>query len=200
MLWRAQSALLVADVHLGKAASFRAAGLALPSGHSRDDLARLSELIACHAVEHLVVLGDLVHNRASYTDALNDAVIAFNRAHPLLKKTLIEGNHDNSAGQCPSRWEFSIHKKDLSINRLVFSHDPLIEAREGEVVIGGHLHPTARLRSLRESVTLPCFWQQARRLILPSFGSLTGGYPVRPAPGDVTYLVTPQQIFRNAHW
>ena len=44
--WPAGDALFVADVHLGKAASFRASGVPLPRGSTQADLTRLSSLLA----------------------------------------------------------------------------------------------------------------------------------------------------------
>ena len=44
--WPAGQALFIADLQLGKAASYRALGQPVPGGTTRDKLARLSELIA----------------------------------------------------------------------------------------------------------------------------------------------------------
>jgi uncharacterized protein len=199
VLWPREKTLFVADVHLGKAASFRAAGLAVPSGHSRDDVARLSALIEAHNIAHLVVLGDLVHNKASYTGALNETMHAFLAAHSGLKKTLVMGNHDSTAGLCPDSWGFSVVNDDLPINPFLCKHAPIIRAIDSEAdgySLAGHLHPASWLRTAREAVNLPCFWLQPKQLVLPSFGSLTGRYTVAPAAEDVTFVVTAQQIFR----
>ena len=44
LYWPARRRLLVADLHLGKADTFRAAGIALPSGGTALDLGRLATL------------------------------------------------------------------------------------------------------------------------------------------------------------
>ena len=44
LYWPDERTLFVADVHLGKAASFRAAGVPMPTGHSGRDLGRISAL------------------------------------------------------------------------------------------------------------------------------------------------------------
>lgn len=198
VVWPRENTLFVADVHLGKAASFRAAGVAVPSGHSRDDLARLSRLIEAHGIERLVVLGDLVHNRASYTPALDSAIAEFNARHRSLDRVLVLGNHDAKAGAPSAAWQFRCVDEDLRLTPLLAAHEPHESSAQPDSLprICGHIHPAVSLRTTREVVTLPCFWQQPRQLILPSFGSLTGRYVVDPAPQDVTFVVTHQQIFR----
>jgi uncharacterized protein len=203
VLWAREKTLFVADVHLGKAASFRTAGVPVPSGHSKDDLARLSALVDRHAIAHLVILGDLVHNRASYTPALDHAMRAFAAKHSALKKTLVVGNHDESAGEPPISWGIECINDDFSIMPFTASHAPNNWANsdsaetETSFRLAGHLHPATWLRTSREALNLPCFWQSKTQLVLPSFGSLTGRYTVEPAAGDVTFVVTAQQIFRN---
>jgi uncharacterized protein len=200
VVWSRENTLFVADVHLGKAASFRAAGVPVPTGHSRDDVARLSALIEAHRIAHFVVLGDLVHNQASYTAQLDDTMRAFTAKHPSLKKTLVIGNHDSSAGNCPIDWGFELIDDDLQLSPFTCSHAPSNRAKADDAEIftlAGHLHPATWLRTGREAVNLPCFWQQPKQLVLPSFGGLTGRYTVDPAADDVTFVVTAQQIFRT---
>ncbi|TAG70966.1 MAG: hypothetical protein EAZ24_13415 [Burkholderiales bacterium] len=88
---------------------------------------------------------------------------------------------------------------DLPLASLIAAHEPLAPGeRPGQsgARLCGHIHPPFSLRTPREYVNLPCFWQSQIQLVMPSFGSLTGRYTVTPAVGDVTYVVTRQQIFR----
>ena len=64
----ASATLLVADLHLGKAATFRKAGIPVPEGSAQRDLARLADLVVRHAVRRLLVLGDLFHARSGCTE------------------------------------------------------------------------------------------------------------------------------------
>lgn len=41
LYWPARQRLLIADLHLGKGTTFRSAGIAVPSGGTAHDLARL---------------------------------------------------------------------------------------------------------------------------------------------------------------
>jgi uncharacterized protein len=210
VVWAREKTLFIADVHLGKAASFRAAGLALPSGHSQDDIAQIEQLVLAHEVAHLVVLGDLVHNRASYTSSLDAAMCAFVARNPALKKTLVIGNHDESAGHPPISWGFCCIEDYLRLTPFNCLHAPIHGAIDDGAIkssatseacpsfaLAGHIHPAAWVRTAREAVNLPCFWQSKSQLVLPSFGRLTGRYIVAPSQDDVTFVVTGQQIFRN---
>ena len=56
--------VIVADLHWGKAAAFRAAFVPVPTGTTARDLARLTRVLHETAATSLVVLGDLLHARA----------------------------------------------------------------------------------------------------------------------------------------
>src|SRR4029453_12175875 len=71
--WPGGDALFVADVHLGKAASFRAGGVPLPRGSTQADLTRLSSLLERTGAGRLVVLGDFLPGRAGRVAALDAA-------------------------------------------------------------------------------------------------------------------------------
>src|SRR5260221_11987039 len=60
--WPAQKALFVADFHLGKAASFRSAGIPLPSGTTTENVERLGRAIDKTGAAHVVFLADFLHS------------------------------------------------------------------------------------------------------------------------------------------
>jgi uncharacterized protein len=201
--WPARRTLFLADVHLGKAASFRAAGIGIPGGHSRDDLERISRLVRAFDATHVVVLGDLVHNRDSYSAALNDAFAEFRAEHRDLTLTLVRGNHDASAGDPPSAWGFTCVDDPFAMGPFSCIHDPHSQPRavvsEAATLDGfalcGHVHPAVRIGTRRESVNLPCFWLRRRQLVLPSFGSITGRFMVTMAKDESALVVTGKKIF-----
>ncbi|SUD72331.1 ICC-like protein putative phosphoesterase [Pseudomonas putida] len=67
--WPARRALLVADLHIGKAASYRALHQPVPRGTTAATLARLDALLAVHDCEQLIVLGDFLHARTARAPA-----------------------------------------------------------------------------------------------------------------------------------
>lgn len=196
--WPAQRTLLVADVHLGKAAALRDLGQAVPAGTGAETLQLLGQLVDALGAARLVVLGDLVHARRGCTPALDTLVQDWRAQRPGLAWQLVGGNHDRSAGLDSARsaaWGLELLGETLVLEGLCLQHAP----PEGPVagglpVVAGHVHPAVRLRGpagLR--ARLPCFWlQQASRvLVLPAFGTLTGHFEVQPAPADTVVAVGP---------
>ena len=202
LLWPRQNTLFVADVHLGKAASFRAAGVPLPGGHSAHDLDRLTSLIAAHTVRHLVVLGDLIHARQSYTALLDQKFRQFRTQHRDIDITLVRGNHDRHAGDPPASWGVALQSDPFTLGPFACLHEPADSATPATsnagapiaIELSGHLHPAFRLTTSRESVALPCFWWHHRGVVLPSFGSFTGSSPVPLDIGESAIVVAGQHL------
>ena len=176
-VWREDTRVLfVADVHLGKAAAFRAAGLPVPAGTTRENLARLDALIEALQPRRLVVLGDLFHARAAYREATLREVAAWRARRAPLAVTLVAGNHDASAGAPPASLGLELVDEPFALDGLELRHLPRDDDAEGPPILAGHLHPAARLNGpAHDSLRLPCFVMRGRQLILPAFGEFTGG-------------------------
>jgi len=87
--------------------------------------------------------------------------------------TWIEGNHDpDTPVGLEGAWCSELH-----IDTLVFRHEPSRGAADGE--IAGHLHPTARVVRRGKGVRRACFASDGKRLLMPAFGSTTGGLELR---------------------
>jgi metallophosphoesterase superfamily enzyme len=65
---------------------------------------------------------------------------------------------------------------EVSADGLLYRHEPAIGAPAGE--IAGHLHPAAKVRGPGRSVRCRAFATDGQRMVLPSFGVLTGGLNV----------------------
>src|SRR6187551_2467278 len=72
--WPAQRVLWIADLHLGKAATYRALGQPVPAGTTRENLARLDLLLAHYQPAQLVFLGDFLHAAEARTASVLDAL------------------------------------------------------------------------------------------------------------------------------
>ena len=189
--------LFVADLHLGKAAAFRAAGAPAPFGASEETLRRLGALADGLAAERLVVLGDFTHGRASVTDGLAESLRAWRRARAALDCLFVLGNHDRRAAHLYQGCGFRIAAVPAIVAGLECRHHPLDgDARQpGGVALVGHLHPVARLRGRgRDSIRLPCFMIAGRQIVLPAFGEFTGGSLVRPEKGERVVLAAPDRL------
>lgn len=181
--WQAERALLVSDLHLGKAETFQGAGLGIPSGHAEADLARLSALQQSTGAERLFVLGDLVHARRGITPGLVDRVGAWLGSFPA-QIHIVGGNHDRHV-DLSEVWGLE-SSAELERSGLLLVHAP----QPADVPqICGHLHPVVRLRSGPDDLRLPCFVLESSRLVLPAFGSFTGGMPVERGGGRRIFAV-----------
>ncbi len=190
--WPRRRTLIVADVHLGKGAAFRRAGLAIPSGGTRQDLLRLDALIGEFCPERLLVLGDLFHAPLLAAESWFGDVGAFRERHATLALEVLRGNHDRGLHRVPPGWRIAWHDGALPEPPFVFTHEPVDDARG--YVLAGHLHPVLRLRSSIDALRMPVFWLRERHGVLPSFGGFTGGYGIARSGGERVYAVTPEGV------
>ncbi|MFN4294815.1 MAG: ligase-associated DNA damage response endonuclease PdeM [Thermoflexales bacterium] len=188
VFWPRRGTLFVADVHFGKAAAFRDAGIPVPEGGLADDLRRLSRLIAATDAARVVFLGDVLHARQGRAASVVADVAAWRAQHSHRQFLLIRGNHDARAGDPPTEWQMACVDEPFIEPPLAFRHTPA--ASSAYYALAGHVHPSVSLRGragLRER--LPCFVVGPSRMILPAFGAFTGMAAIRPAPGDRIYAV-----------
>ncbi|ESH86091.1 DEAD/DEAH box helicase [Cupriavidus sp. HPC(L)] len=192
--WPAAAMLLVADVHFGKAAAYRALGQPVPAGTTRDNLARLADLAARYPARELVFLGDFLHARASRTPAVLAALADWRRGLPsTLRCTLVRGNHDARAGDPPPSLDITVVSEPWRRGPFALCHLP--GAANGGYELAGHLHPAYTLRAGSDSVRLPCFVFDAHAGILPAFGAFTGHAPVRRAPDRRLYVIGDDRVW-----
>jgi DNA ligase-associated metallophosphoesterase len=188
----ADRTLLVADVHLGKAASFRALGVPVPEGTTAATLARLSALVEALRPAALVVLGDLLHGPAAHAAGVVDALAAWRRRFAGVRMVLVRGNHDDRAGDPPPRCGFEVADEPFALAGLALCHAP--RALAGRFVLAGHLHPARRLSTRVDALRLPCFWLRPAFGVLPAFGEFTGGWAIREAPGDRVFVTDGERV------
>ncbi len=181
--WPSEQALLLADMHLGKAQVFRDHGIALPRGTSSRDLQRLDRLIDLVGARELIVLGDFVHGPYSADAAWVQVFRDWRSTRKSLKISVISGNHDRF-----------LHADTLGLDRVVESeqrqslllnHEPL--ENTDSFVLCGHLHPCQMLKLGRQRCRTPIFWLQKNQLILPAWGGMTGTMLIQPQHSDRLY-------------
>ena len=183
--WPAADALLIADLHLGKGEAFRRAGLAVPRGGTRDDLARLAALLAATRAARLVILGDVLHGALHADAGWREDWQAFRTAHGALRIDAIIGIHDRALSAGADALGLALRPEGEVERGLALCHDPA-HAPPGVPSLCGHLHPAARVPGLGR---LPAFWWRAgaRQLVLPAFSDFTGRIASRPDRGDALY-------------
>jgi DNA ligase-associated metallophosphoesterase len=192
-VWMPRSAsLLLADLHLGKAQSFRSRAVPVPAGTTASALARLDALIASRPARELIVLGDFLHDRRAFDSSALPSFVAWRARYPSLTIHLVRGNHDRAAGDPPPECGIEVEPESLERGGLMLRHEPE-PAAEGFAIVG-HLHPVVRLIGAVDRLRLPCFWLRARALVLPAFGEFTGGWPVQAAPTDRLFVADGQRV------
>jgi len=192
--WRARRCLIVADAHFGKAATFRARGVPVPQGTTRETLARLETVCARTQPASLVFLGDLFHAPEAHAPATLAALRAWRAAHAALEVVLVEGNHDRKAGAPPPGLGIEVRPEPWRIDGLALCHHP--QFVPGAHALAGHLHPAVRIGGRADdSVRLPCFWLREGLAVLPAFGSFTGGARFDRAPGDRVVAIAEDRLY-----
>jgi len=165
--WAEQRLLCVSDLHLGKSERMaRRAGALLPPYEVAETLFRLEADIAAHSPAKVVCLGDSFDDLAAGYGLDEGARLRLTVLQAGREWVWIEGNHD--AGPLDLG---GVHLAELAFDGLVFRHiaAPNLAADCGE--ISGHYHPKARIKG----TSRPCFLLDANRLILPAYGTYTGG-------------------------
>ncbi len=188
--WPARGTLLIADVHLGKEASFRRGGIPIPDGVLEATLGRLAAAIDATGASRIVILGDLIHARDGMSESVIDRFARFRRdfAGPI---ELVIGNHDRKLRALPESWELTLRDEDALDGPFRYRHEPR-DAGEDAVAEGsdavtwcGHLHPTVRV----VGAALPAFVVAERQVILPAFTSFSRGPGFRPTDRQRIYAI-----------
>ena len=192
LYWPGRRLLVIADIHFGKAASFRALGVPVPAGTTTQNLAALDALLAAHPIEHILFLGDFLHARAAHASATLATIRAWRVRHAQLQLTLVRGNHDDRAGDPPADLQISVVDEPHAIGPFAFCHHP--QDNPHGYVLAGHVHPVHRLSAGGDTLRLPCFVVGERRSILPSFGAFTGGHAVTAAAAERVYVVADDAV------
>ena len=164
LFWPAEGVLCVSDLHLGKSArQARRSAVQLPPYDVQDTLARLEAEIHATEARSVLCLGDSFDDLQAFDDLSDSARDWITRLQAGRRWIWIEGNHDPGPVALAGA-----HLAQFSHLGLTFRH---IATEQGNAEISGHYHPKLRLRS----ASRPCFLVDEARLIMPAFGTYTGG-------------------------
>ena len=189
LFWRDREALLVADLHLEKASWFARLGQFLPPYDSHATLTALAKEVERSGAKRLYCLGDSFHDAFGCDRLPTSARALLSELTSRLDWTWIVGNHDPGfADHCGGRIE-----DQVALGRIMLRHEAVTSETRPE--ISGHFHPKLRLHLKGRNVSRRCFVKSANKIIMPAFGSLTGGldarHPeiLRSVGGDAAALV-----------
>ncbi len=167
--WPTRNALIVADLHLEKASWFAAHGQMLPPHDSRATIERLARAIESAGAREVWCIGDNFHDDDGAVRLPNDARALLSDLTNRLDWHWIVGNHDEHLPKSVGGTILT----EAAVNGVILRHraDP----REAEPELSGHFHPKHRAGLKGRRISRPCFVASDRKMILPSFGALTGG-------------------------
>lgn len=166
--WPDRRLLCVSDLHLGKSGRhLRRGGTPLPPYETADTLARLASDLDRTGAETVVCLGDSFDDPQAASDLgddMRERIIALQAERRWI---WIEGNHDpGTVGPGGT------HLTGWTCGPVQFRHIAQPDA-QGE--ISGHYHPKLRLPTRGRNVTRAAFLVDEARMILPAYGTYTGG-------------------------
>lgn len=181
--WEAHRLLCVSDLHLGKSERMlRRGGAALPPYETRDALSRLESDLDATDARIVVCLGDSFDDLAAAQSLSETERLWITRLQAGRRWIWIEGNHDPGPIDLGGS-----HLGELHLPPLIFRHIAK-KGKSGE--ISGHYHPKAQVPLRGRTVSRPAFLLDSDRLILPAFGTYTGG--LRSSDAALTRIMRPE--------
>ena len=169
LYWPARRALLLADLHFEKASWFAQFGQMLPPYDTLETLAGIEAVVARTQPAEIWCLGDSFHDIGGCDRLSEEAQARLRALTGAVDWTWITGNHDRIvADHCGGRVV-----DEAVVDGMVLRHEA--DPAEPRPELSGHFHPKLRVKLRGRGVSRRCFVATASKLILPAFGSLTGG-------------------------
>ena len=172
LFWPARAALMVADLHLEKGSWFATKGQLLPPYDSLATLSALGEVVARVGACEVWCLGDSFHDVDGCERLPVQAQGMLRALTEATRWTWITGNHDPViVDRCGGEVA-----DEAVVDGVVLRHEA--DPAEARPELSGHFHPKLRVRVRGRQVARRCYVASATKLVLPAFGSLTGGLDV----------------------
>lgn len=177
--WPERSLLCVSDLHFGKSERVaRRTGQALPPYDTRDTLSRLADDLTRTQARTVICLGDSFDDLGAAMSLPEEERLWIAGLQAGRRWIWVEGNHD------PGPMDMGgAHLAEVPEAPLVFRHIAEVGAT-GEV--SGHYHPKVSVSLRGRSISRPAFLFDENRLILPAYGTYTGG--LRSTTPDLAHL------------
>lgn len=206
LYWVAENALVVADLHLEKASFYAQTGQMLPPYDSRATLSALADALRTTGARRVFCLGDNFHDSTGPQRMEPHAAGMLDALTRAAEFVWITGNHDAEMPTLSAPLPGTTATQ-LAISGIWLRHRATSGATGPE--LSGHFHPRLRLTARGRRIARPCTVASENRLILPAFGSLTGGMdaadPVilaamQPAQSVCALLAAGNKLVRYPLW
>lgn len=169
LYWPAMQTLIVSDLHLGKAQSLNRHGNHLPEQDSLHTLQHLRGLINDYQPQRVIALGDSFHDVRTSKQLHAEVQASLSALTSSIPEWIwILGNHDMHLSQ---QWP-GLYQQEWRSQGIRFLHEPVANSAPQIV---GHFHPKYTAKVHGNKIKGRCFVVSERWLIMPSFGSFTGG-------------------------
>ena len=203
MYWESQQAILLADTHFGKAATFRNRGIPVPTGTTDVMLKKLTDTLVQTGATSIFFLGDLVHSHSRHETDFVSELMQWRQEHQHIAMTLIIGNHDRGQRTLFHQLDLTVVDEPFLVDGLALCHYPETSVPQGTYLLSGHLHPAVSIFGSGDSLTkIPCFHFSESVGVLPAFGEFTGTHRIKPAKADRVFAVADDRVIevsRNQH-
>ncbi|MEO9805088.1 MAG: ligase-associated DNA damage response endonuclease PdeM [Reichenbachiella sp.] len=189
MYWEEQRALILSDLHIGKASHFRKAGVPVSSHIHINEFFVLDAIIAEYDPKQILFVGDLFHSDFNQEW---DLFFTWSHNYEEIEMILIKGNHDILPDKLYRNSRLTV-VDDLVIQNIEFTHERKVETEWYN--ISGHVHPAVSMIGQgKQSLKLPCFFFRPDHAFLPAFGQFTGMAKIRPTKKDNIFVIAENKI------
>ena len=202
MYWETQQAILLADTHFGKAATFRNRGIPVPTGTTDAMLKKLTDTLVETDATSIFFLGDLVHSHSRHETDFVSELLQWREEHQQISMTLVMGNHDRGQRTLFHQLDLTVVDEPFLIDGLALCHYPETSVQLGTYRLAGHVHPSISVFGGGDSLAkIPCFHFGESVGVLPAFGEFTGTHRIKPLEDDQVFAVADGRVIdisRNA--
>ena len=165
----------VADLHLGKSQRIaRSGGSLLPPYESSDSLARLQHDLAATKPSTVICLGDSFDDDVAALDVSRLHGERLSQLQRNCRWIWVRGNHDSepdvASGEVVT---------EFGLGGLIFRH---VATADGIGEVSGHYHPKISFSAKGRRISRACFLIDRNRILLPAYGTYTGGLDCREPP------------------
>lgn len=163
LFWPDHNLLIVSDLHFGKSERLaRRGGALLPPYDTAATLTRLDAELELTGARQVICLGDSFDDLTAASHLDDTDRLWLLRLMAGRDWTWVLGNHDAGPADLGGSYRAEVRMADIGLRHIASPATP---------EISGHYHPKASVAGRAR----PCFLIDSTRVILPAFGSFTGG-------------------------